>query len=307
MPTILLLALTVAEVVGKVASKTCSNIIAAKSSRIKYFIYLIIVGIIACGVLFTLNGFKVSCNPRTLLYALVYSVICSVIAVCGLEIMKYANISGVLVLSSLGSLISSALVGAFIFGEDIAPKTLVKMGIMFIPAVLTFIEAKQSQKESAKKRGKSAIIKLAVILLILITVRCGNNVLIKLYRMDSGVTDISSMFIFTNLFQSLTSLVPLIVYVIRKHSTPELRAEIADAKSILRLLPIIAIIANTTTSNVVSLISAELIGLMDISLYTPTVSALGMISGVIASFIYRERHGVFFYISAALAVIAVII
>ena len=307
MPTVLLLALTAAEVIGKVASKACSNVIAAKSSRIKYFIYLIIVGIVACGVLFALNGFKISCNARTLLYALVYSAICSVIAVCGLEILKYANIAGVLVLSSLGSLISSALVGAFIFHEDISPKTLIKMGIMFIPAVLTFIETKRSGKFSDKKQKGGVLLKLALILLVLITVRCANNVLLKFYKMDSGVTDISSMFIFTNVFQALTSLVALIVCIIRKRSTPELRAELADAKSIIRLLPILAIIASTSTSNVVSLISAELIGLMDISIYTPTVSALGMISGVIASFIYRERHGIFFYLSAAFAVIAVII
>lgn len=307
MPTILLLTLTVAEVIGKVASKTCSNVIAAKSSRIKHLIYLIIVGIVACGVLFTLNGFKVSCNPRTLLYALGYSVICSVIAVCGLEIMKYANISGVLVLSSLGSLLSSALVGVFIFHEEISPRTLIKIGIMFIPAVLTFIETKKYGKDSTEKRGKSATLKLAIILLILITVRCGNNVLIKFYKMDTGVTDISSMFIFTNLFQALMSLVPLIIYIARKRSTPGLHTELVDARSIFRILPILAIIANTTTSNVVSLISAELISLMDISIYTPTASALGMISGVIASFIYRERHDATFYISAVLAVVAVII
>ena len=147
----------------------------------------------------------------------------------------------------------------------------------------------------------------AVILLLLIAVRCGNNVLLKFYKMDTAVTDISSMFIFTNVFQALTSLVPLIAYVIKKRSTEELRTELADARSIFRLIPILAIIGSTSMSNVVSLISAELIGVMDISLYTPTVSAIGMISGVIASFIYRERHGVLFYVSASIALIAVII
>ena len=307
MPTLLLLALTAAEVLGKVASKTCSNVIAAKSSRIKYLVYLILVGIVACNVLFVLNGFKVSCNARTLLYALVYSAICSIIAVCGLEILKYANISGVLVLSSLGSLLSSALVGVFLFHEELSTKTIIKICIMFIPAVLTFIETTRTKQSTGEKHGRSALLKLAIILLILIAVRCGNNVLIKFYKMDTAVTDISSMFIFTNAFQALTSLVPLIVYVIRKRSTPELRTELLDAKSIFRIIPILAIVANTSMSNVVSLISAELISIMDISLYTPTASALGMISGVIASFIYRERHGVSFYVSAVLAVIAVVI
>lgn len=307
MPTLLLFALTAAEVVGKIASKTCSNVIAAKSSRIKYFVYLIFVGIIACGILFALNGFKISCNPRTLLYALLYSAICSVIAVCGLEIMKFANIAGVLVLSSFGSLISSALVGIFVFHEEISRRTLIKICIMFIPAVLTFIETKYAKKDAPKKQGKSASFKLAVILLLLIAVRCGNNVLLKFYKMDTAVTDISSMFIFTNVFQALTSLVPLVFYIIKNRSTPELRTELADARSIFRLIPILAIIGSTSMSNIVSLISAELIGIMDISLYTPTVSALGMISGVIASFIYRERHGAIFYISASIALIAVII
>ena len=236
-----------------------------------------------------------------------YSVICSVISVCSLEIMKYANITGVLVLSNFGNLVSSALVGRFIFHEQITVRTVIKICIMFIPAVLTFIETKMSQKSATEKREKSVALKLAVILFILITVKCGNSVLIKFYKMDARVTDISSMFIFTNLFQALTSLIPLIIYVAKKRSTPELRAELIDARSILRIIPILAIVANTATSNVVSLISAELISLMDISVYTPTVSALAMISGVIASFIYRERHGITFYISAVLAVVAVII
>ena len=46
---------------------------------------------------------------------------------------------------------------------------------------------------------------------------------------------------------------------------------------------------------------------MDISVFTPVSSALGILAGFIASLVYRERHDVFFYITAVLAVIAVII
>jgi drug/metabolite transporter (DMT)-like permease len=46
---------------------------------------------------------------------------------------------------------------------------------------------------------------------------------------------------------------------------------------------------------------------MQVSVYTPVTSALGIVSGVIGSLIFRERLGVFSYLAAAAAIIAVII
>ena len=83
--------------------------------------------------------------------------------------------------------------------------------------------------------------------------------------------------------------------------------QLGEAAKIFRLVPLLAIAANTFASNVNSLLSAALINRMNISLYTPISSALAIIAGVIASFIYREEKGLFFYLSAIFAIIAVIV
>ena len=80
-----------------------------------------------------------------------------------------------------------------------------------------------------------------------------------------------------------------------------------NAKEILKPLPLLVIIGNTFASNLNSIISAKLIKIMDLSLFTPVSSAITILAGVVASFIYRERHGVWFYISAVFALLAVII
>jgi drug/metabolite transporter (DMT)-like permease len=46
---------------------------------------------------------------------------------------------------------------------------------------------------------------------------------------------------------------------------------------------------------------------MDLSVYTPVSSAIGVIVAVIASVIFRERLGIFSYLAAAVACVAVII
>ena len=152
MLSLLIFVYTSASVVNKVASKTCSNVVAAKSNRIKYFVYLTLVGIIACGALFAINGFKISFTLQTLYYALAFSVICMLSVICHLEMFKLTNITGALVLSSMGSLIATSAIGFFLFREDVSGRTLLKIGVMLIPAVLTLIEA--GQKSNASKRMK---------------------------------------------------------------------------------------------------------------------------------------------------------
>ena len=295
-----------AMVLNKVSSKTCSNVVAAKSNRIKYLLYLLLVSIFASIVFFILNGFKILCTPSTLLFALAFCTVCTLSAICHLEIFKFSNIAGVVVLSSFGSLVATAIVGFFVFNEEVAPRTLLKIFLMFIPAVLTFIESSKNNKSSEKK-DILVLIKLTIIIVLIIICGCGTTIILKFYANNPNVTDNNSMFFFTNVFQGVGTVLVLLFHIIKGRSNTQLLVNINEALRILRPLPIIAIVCNTAASNIGTLLSAELIKRMDISIYTPISSALGIIAGVIASFIYRESHGIYFYLSAIFAIIAVVV
>ena len=307
MLSLLVFAYTASTVVNKVASKTCSNVVAAKSNRIKYFVYLTLVGIIACGALFVINGFKISFTLPTLYYALAFSVICMRSVICHLEMFKLTNITGALVLSSMGSLVATSAIGFFLFREDVSGRTLLKIGIMLIPAVLTLIEAGQKSNDSKKKERASASLKLVIFTLLLVVAGSGNTIIIKLYSNAENVTDISSMFFFTNVIQAVISLALLSFFILKRRRGESAQVQIRSAVGIFRPIPLLAVMANTVASNATSLLGAKLIERMAVSLYTPLSSAITIIAGVIASFIYREHHGVLFYLSAIIAIVAVVI
>ena len=193
MTTLLFLAYTATTVLNKVASKTCSNVVAAKSNKIKYLTYLMLVGIIACGVLFSLNGFKVSFTLPTFYYAFAYSFICILSVVCHLEMFKFANITGALVLSSMGSLIATSAVGFFLFHETVSTSAIVKIALMIIPSVFTFIDAGRKKKKSQEPQKTSAMLKLIILTVLLVAAGSGNTIIIKLYSGAENVSDISSM------------------------------------------------------------------------------------------------------------------
>jgi len=67
------------------------------------------------------------------------------------------------------------------------------------------------------------------------------------------------------------------------------------------------IAAATGFSNLNSLVSIRLISQMDVSLYTSVSSAMEIASGVIVSFLFREKMGLFSVIAMILSVISVVI
>ena len=69
----------------------------------------------------------------------------------------------------------------------------------------------------------------------------------------------------------------------------------------------IAIAGNTVCGNISSIVSVLIMAQLDVSIYSPISSALGIIVGVIGSLMFKEKLGVYAYIAAAVSCIAVII
>lgn len=304
---LLLLASAAIGTIGKISSKTCSNIVSARSNRLRYFLYLTLVGVVACLVFFVLNGFKISFTPKTLYFAIAFSSVCVISMLCSVRLFKLSNISGAVVLSSFGSLIATSAAGFFVFHEEISVRTLLKIGIMTVPSALTFFQAGRKEKERKKSINKGVKAKLAALILLITANGCASTVIIKLYNTASNVTSINSMFFLTNAVIALGTSLVFAFFALKGRTDEERKAQLKDSISLFRPLPLLAIAGNTTASNLGSLIGAILIKYMDISVYTPVSSAINILAGVFASFIFRERHDVLFYISALLALVAVVI
>lgn len=69
----------------------------------------------------------------------------------------------------------------------------------------------------------------------------------------------------------------------------------------------IGIVGNTLSANLGTLLSSWIIVGMDISVYTPVMSSIGIIAGFIGSVIYREKLRALSYVSIIFALCAVII
>lgn len=287
-------------IVSRVASKTCSNIVAARTSIVKYLSYLVITGIIACGVFFVLGGFKLSFNTPTLLFSLAFALVCIASVVATISIYRFSSVAGAVVLASFGGNLASMAVGALIFGETITPSSLLRIGLLFIGCIFTFIETKKGEKRDEKRGARDTLI-LLLLLLLLVAAGCGNTVTMKLYGITPGVSDNNSFFFLTNVVIIVFSIIPLIALLLKRG------AAAGEIRPLFRPIALVAMTANTATSNVMSLLSISIFALMDVSVFQPMSSAFAIIAGLVASLIFREKLGLFSYLAAATAVLAVII
>ena len=176
---------------------------------------------------------------------------------------------------------------------------MIRILFLFIAAVMAFVETRQ--KEKSEKRGMRDTVILGLLLLLLIGAGCGNSVVMKLYGTAEGVSDNNSFFFLTNVVISVFALIPLIVEIFKSR---EAKAEILP---LFRPIPLLAMTANTATSNIMPLLSISIYALMDMSVFNPMASAFGIIAGLVASLIFREKLGPLSYLAAAAAVVAVII
>ena len=287
-------------IVSRIASKTCSNIVAAQTSIVKYLSFLVITGIIACGVFFVLGGFKLSFNTPTLLFSLAFALVCIASVVANISIYRFSSVAGAVILSSFGGNLASVAAGALIFEEIISARSILRVGLLFVGCILTFIKTKKNEQKGEKRGARDSLI-LALLLLLLVAAGCGNTVTMKLYGIAEGVSDNNSFFFLTNAVIILFALIPLIVLCIKR------RESFSQIKPLFRPISFLAMTANTSASNVMSLLSIWIYALMEVSVFNPMSSAFAIIAGLVASLVFRERLELLDYLAAATAIFAVII
>lgn len=286
---------------GKAFGKLCSNML-ADDSIAGIFLMLLVNSVTACTFFLISSGFQIHMNGKTLLYSIVFALIAA-ISMSSLILYKLTNISNVTVISSSCSVIGTAIVGGLIFSEVIGVTHIIRVFVLICAMVCVFLDQRMKAKKPLNENDKKKSLLLPLLILIVITtaVSISNNVILKLFALDTEVTDQNSFFFMTNVFMAGFAIIAFSVICLLR------RGEFNRSISLLKPKKIVSMVGNTVSSNISSVIIVILLTKIDVSLYSAITSAVGILTGVVGSFIFRERLGKFSYIAAAIAAVSILI
>ena len=281
-------------------NKLCSNIVVGFSGA-RYMMFFTVNGIVAC-IFFLFSGnFNVELNLPTFIYALLFAAVVAGSLVVSLFLLKLATITGVKILAGGFGLVATSATGFLLFNENVSPSTVIRIVIMLCAMACIFIEDRKSNKTDGKKSDIRNTVYLIAALTCSALLGCFATVITKFFAEATNVTGENSFFFWTNVILIAFSIPVFAVLCLRKKGT------FADSVSLLRPRKLISLAGNTVCSNINSLVTVWILAQTELSVYTPISSALGILTSVVASLLFRERLGVFSYVAAAVACIAVII
>lgn len=283
---------------GKAFSKLCSDAVVGHS-KVRYAVFMVVNGSVACLFFFISGGFSVDVNFPTLLYSAVYALIVVVSLVSNMIALKYVNIVTMTVVTGALGLISTSAVGIWLFNESIDAEKIIRIVIMTAAVVLFALDGKTAKKERSDALGFS-VTAVAVVAVMLI-VNCANTLITKYYAIDSRVCDANSFFFFTNVILVAVSLLLVTADLIKNPSGFE------DITPLFKPLNLLSLSGNTVCSNIGSLVGILIISKMDVSVYAPVSSAIGILAGFLGSLVFRQKMGLLSCLGVIGALVAVII
>lgn len=297
---ILFLITAIAGIGSKAFTKLCSHIV-AQNSAAKFSLVLAVNGIVACLFFFCSGGFHIAVNGPTLLFSLVFALIVGVAMLSNVIVYRYANISGVNVLSSTLNVFSTAVIGWTLFSEAFGIKGLLRITVVLIAAAIELVN--QIKKGGQKNDGqeKKALLPLILSVLMISMAGSASTVTVKLFSMSESMSDKNSFFFLTNALLTVGAMLVFLLSVIGK------KEKLRGALSLLSLKKLISIAGSTVCSNVSSLISVLLLSKMAVSVYSPINFIIGILGGLVGSLLFKEKLGALSYVAAAVACVAMFV
>ncbi len=298
---ILLLLSALASLGARTFSKLCSNIIVGYS-KARYMLFYAVNGIVSCIFFLIADGFRVELNFPTFIFSLIFALLVAASLFISLWMLKLATISGVNILGGAFGLVLSSAMGFIAFSEEVEPIKLVRIALMLLAAFFVFLDEGRQKKDSdGKKNSPKSMLPLLLAVTLSAIVSCLVTLTTKLYIEQDTVASENSFFFWSNVLLVIGAAL-LFTFECLKN-----KRSFFDAVSLLRPKKLISLAGNTLCSNVGTLIAIWLVAQMDLSVYTPVSSAIGVIVAVLASLLFREKLGLFSYLAAAVACVAVII
>ena len=264
--------------------------------RTDIWVYALITGIISMLFFGITSGFSILLNKKTIIYALILTVMAIISYFVQLLVYRYMGVVEVAVITMSGKLLLTSIVGFLLFSETVSLISASRIVLMLITVLLIFAHNK---KCNSKKNDSVQSFTLIGLLLCVAIVGIGvlNTVVLKYIAIDAEVTSSNALFFFTN---AMIALFSVLFLLFESHGSIETVAKEFRAISKSGYL---AIIAKTVSGNVSSLLGVLILANGDVSLYSPLSNALGLLATeAVAVFILRERPKIIPMIPALLAI-----
>lgn len=284
---------------GKVFTKLCSHSIAGRSTC-AYALFLTVNGLVACVFFFISGGLAIHLNLSTLIYSILYAAVITLSLIASILAYKHATVAAVSIIPTGFSLLGSMLIGYAFFEEAIGARTVARVAVMLCASLLIFLDQRKHRVSPTEVKKKKLAPTIAVFTAVILF-GYGNTIVTKSFAISPHVTDANSFFFMTNALIVIGALLVLLVEGLKSRESLQASLFLLKPKSLLSLS------GNTVCSNVGSLLSLRLVALMDVSLYTPIASAVGILLAIVGSWIFRERLGLYSYLAAAVACVAILL
>ena len=300
--TVLIIIYALFVFLGSVMSKLCSNVTRGES-RSAYALYFTVHSLVACIFFIVSSGGNPELNLPTIIYSLLLAATILINMLISMLMLRYASILGSGLLTSPFKIFLTSLVGVIMFNEALTSTVLIRVAILTLSAALVYTDVRIQAKGATdgQKRGGTDMRKFIPLAVISIIVSTVQSVIPKHFAMSKEVTNEHSFFLMTNVIMLLFGLVLF--------STELFKSPDAFKTSLVILKPkkILPTTLNVVVSNVSSLVMMPILAQVDLTVFTPMSAAYGVVVAVAASLCFREKLGVFSYLGAAVAMLAMII
>ena len=302
MPYLLLLVFFLTRVFASVTTKMNSRSFSAFGNT-GSLLYVMETSVFSLLLFWAMNGFKLFINPTVTLYSAVYGALVVLNLFCTVFVYNYASVATVSFITGTVSLVSSMLSGMLLFGEQMMPDKLLRIGLMLVCIFIVLMGAKKNAPLTEREaKGRGGIHPLAIILpTVMALISTCVSAIIKYYSADVSATDSNTLFFMTNLF-SLTYSIPIVCVTMKRDniSPKDVVVICKDKRSAVAFL-------NTAIGCVQAGVTALLLATMDVAVYTPLTSALGFIALAAATPMVRERLDRYTVTATAVSILSIVL
>ena len=292
------------QIFSDVMRKKNSNVFSVSGITGSLF-YVFETSLFALFYFWALNGFKLSFNNHVLVYGMIYGIVVILTLVLSIFVYRYATFSFVTFVSGSISLMLSLLVGNLLFNEVISPDKILRIALMLVATFVIFLgnknkdNKKSSSEEHQANIAKSNFVIACVIIVLNSILAAVATAILKFYAGDPNVTDQNSFFFATNIFSALFVL-PILPFTMKKNKVKmsELFRMVKSKKTVYSAV-------TTINSNIRSIIQILILGMMDVSIFSPISSALGFVAVAIATPIIGEKLNKYTVIATIIAIVSV--
>jgi len=295
---LLILAFSLTKILSLVCSKLCSNTLTS-GGIVGNAIYIFFVSLISCVTYSAFTGFSYEFDKTTIILsvALAFSSVASLLI--SLVIYRIASVSGVNVVTTSLSLVTSAMIGFLVFDETADTIKILRIVIMVLAGIFVYFDNISKQKDKDKNTGNKKYL-FFIIIACLLLINCYTTIQSKFLSTGKLVSDVNTFFFMTNVYMLIGSLSVILFMLVKKPSEVKKNLVLLKPKSIITMT------GNTFGSDVSVVLNVLILARMDLSVFTMISSAIGIISAAVVSVLFREKLGTYAKIAIALSLVVAV-